>query len=201
MAADHRYDHFFGLPETDPRFRQVDRGPRTLTLRPNGFRAAWKTPLLIFAALTVVVGLTGLGSLLLGEAALVVGVVAMPLTCWGVALITSRPGAPGALVIEGRELRVDVGDGTSLKLDARYVGVEPGVHVLSGRARFEFPVVALRPPLSEQGITVGTDGGRGAWKAEVEPPAVAAPDWLVGPAEWRQLLETLGLGELAAPNW
>lgn len=186
--------------EPEPRHRQVDRGPRTLTLRANAWRGAWKTPALIFALLAAVVGLAGLGSLFFGEAALVAGVVVMPLTCWGVILATTRRGRTSQLVVDGFELRLLPGDGTTLTVDARYVGVEPLVHAVRGRVHFDFPVVHLRPPLSEEEIAIGTDDLRLRWDPELEPGQTHAPAWLVGPAGWRLLLETLGLDRFRAPE-
>lgn len=180
--------------EPEPSFRPVDRGPRTLVLRPNGWRAGWKVPLLIFAALAVVVALAGLGSLWVGEVALMVGVLAMPVVCWVVAWAAARPPPSSALVVDGFELRIDPGDGSRITLDTRYADVEPRLHEVRGRAHFDFPLIHLRGKLSEQEIAIGTDDLRLGWSPEVTAPAAPHATWLLGPAEWLHLLETLGVG-------
>ena len=184
--------------EPQPTFRAVDRGPRTLVLRSNGWKATWRTPALMLGIVAACVGLGGLGSLLVGEVALVAAIVAMPLAIWSAVLFGSGPGPTGTLVVHGFNLSLDVGDGTSLTVDARYLGVEAAVHQIRGRARFDFPLVRLRPPLSEQAVTIGTDDLRLGWNDEMDPGPAAT--WLVGPAEWRLLLRTLNLDSLIGPD-
>ncbi len=102
-------------------------------------------------------------------------------------------GRRGSLVIDGFELRFEPGDGSRVTLDARYADTEPLIHAVRGRVSFDYPLIHLRGRLSEQEIAIGTDDLRFGWQPEVTAPEAPAATWLLGPAGWRLLVETLGV--------
>jgi hypothetical protein len=104
-----------------------------------------------------------------------------------------RKGKPGSLEVEGFELRFELGDGTKLTLDARYATCELHAHRPSGRASLQMCALHVHPPVSGGPVTIGTDDLRIGWKADADAPQTGAPRWMIGAAEWRTLLEAVGL--------